>query len=160
MRKTFGLLAALAVLALATGCPAPKKDKEKAEKAKPKDDEPEEGPHKGVITEWGDHEYHVELVVDHGKKEARVYIYGPSHKLKPAPIPAETVKLSIKSPPLQMELKPEKQPGDPEGKYTCYVGTNDALAKEQEYEGSISAKFNGKPYAGDFSEKPHHHDKK
>jgi hypothetical protein len=162
-------LAVLAALALTAGCSGDARDKEKKadkdkvardgkDKEKGKEEHAHEGPHKGAIAEWGEEEYHPEFTVDHKKKEARVYILGPDVK-KPAPIKADKVLLTIKKPAFQVELKPEKQKDDPEGTASVFVGTHDNFAREQEFEGSLSAEFGGKQYAGDFKEKAHDHDK-
>jgi hypothetical protein len=154
----------LAVVIFAAGCGEEKvKDKEAKAKAKEKEkddhDHDHEGPHDGTVIDWGDHEYHVEFTVDHKTKTARVYILGKDVKT-PAPIKADKVMLSIKKPAFQLDLKPEKQPKDPEGTASVFVGTHDNLGKEQEFEGTLSAEFNGKAYSNTFKEKPDHHKKK
>jgi hypothetical protein len=68
--------------------------------------------------------------------------------------------LSIKSPAFQVELKPLKQAGDPEGSASAFSGKHEKLGKEQEFEGTVSVEIDGKPYAGDFKEVAHDHDKK
>lgn len=159
-----GLLA-LAVV-ITAGCGDPPKEKPAKEKpaakekaAKDKDAKEEhatEGPHKGAIAEWGEEEYHAEFTVDHKTKTAKVYVLGKDVKT-PAPIKADKVKLSVKKPAFQIDLKPEKQAGDPEGTASVFVGTHDNFAKEQEFEGTLSAEFGGKQYAGDFKDKDHDH---
>ena len=170
-------LTALALLALATGCPSGDKDKAKdkggdkaakdkgakekggdtaaaKDKEKGKEEEHEVGPHKGAIAEWGEEEFHAEFTVDSKTKTVKVYILGPDAKnWKAAPIKADKVKLSVKKPAFQLDLKPEKQAGDPEGTASVFVGTHDNFAKEEKYEGTLSAQVGEKQYAGDFKDK-------
>lgn len=163
----------LAALALLTGCPSPDAGKDKGkgkaadkavkgdkEKDKDKEEHAHEGPHKGAIAEWGNEEYHAEFTVDHKAKSVKVYILGPDVK-KPAPIKTDKVMLSIKKPAFQVELKADKQGGDPEGTASVFVGKDDRFGVEQEFEGTISAEVGGKQYAGDFKAKDDDHkDKK
>src|SRR5262245_40427394 len=130
MKRMMAMVIALAFVA-ALGCgegpkekpkPAAEKDKEK------KHDHPDEGPHGGPLADWND-EYDAEFTVDHKTKTARVFIYGKDAKT-PAPIDAKVVKLSLKRPVVQIDLKPERQKDDPEGKASLFVGTHEALAKE------------------------------
>jgi len=118
------------------------------------------GPHGGTIIEFG--KYHAEFTVDHGKKQATVYVL--DGKVKNAvPIAAVKLLLSIKSPQFQADLVAVPQDGDPKGKASRFVATHDNLGKEQEFEGTVSGEIDGKPYLGDFKEeehKDHKHDKK
>lgn len=155
-----GFLAAVVVaLAGCTSHEAPTKDTKApaADKGRPDDHgHPEEGPHGGALAEWGEEEYHAEFTVDHGKKQATVYILDGSAK-KAVPIQAETLSLIIKNvqPPAASTLKAEPQKDDPKGMASRFVGQHDALAKEMEFEGEISGKVGDKPYAGEFEEKAH-----
>ena len=146
------------VLVLGCGKPA---DPSKADKTKKTDDDDHEhgeGPHGGTIIELGD--YHGEFTVDHGKKDATVYILDGKRAKKAEPVAASKVSLAIKSPMFQVELKAAPQDGDPAGKASRFVGTHDHFGKEQEFEGTVSLEVGTKPYAGDFKEKAHDHDKK
>jgi hypothetical protein len=58
-----------------------------------------------------------------------------------------------------LKLQASPQAGDPAGRASRYVGKHAAFGKEQAFEGTISGKASGKPYAGDFKEKPHDHKK-
>lgn len=78
--------------------------------------------------------------------------------MTPAPIKADKVLLSIKKPPFQVELKPQRQKDDPEGTASVFVGKDDRFAVEQEFAGTLSAEFGGKQYAGDFEEEAGTHD--
>jgi hypothetical protein len=112
------------------------------------------GPHEGVVTDWGGGKYHVEFTVDHGKKEATVYILGGDEKT-PVPVKATRVMLSINDPKFEIELKPQPLPGEADGASSCYVGTHDNLGIVKEYSGTISGEIEGTPFAGDFKEEPH-----
>jgi hypothetical protein len=113
-----------------------------------------EGPHGGVVTDWGGGAYHVEFTVDHDKKEATVYILGSDEKT-PAPIKADKLLLSINEPEFQAELKAQPLEGEAEGMSSRFVGTNDNLGIVREFAGTISGEVDGTPYAGDFKEEPH-----
>jgi len=110
------------------------------------------GPHEGVVTDWGGGKYHVEFTVDHGKKEATVYILGSDEKT-PVPVKATNVMLTIDEPKFEVELKPQE--GDTEGASSRYVGTHDNLGIVREFSGTITGEIDGTPYSGDFKEEPH-----
>ena len=158
-------LLALGVLALglsAFGCGKSADDKKKDETPVKKnghgdDGDHGEGPHGGTVIEFG--KYHGEFVVDHGKKQATVYIL--DGKVKNAvPVAAEKLLLNIKTPMFQAELKAMPQDTDPKGKSSRFVATHENLGKEQEFEGTVSGEIDGKPYVGDFKEEPHKDGKK
>ena len=77
--------------------------------------EEHEGPHKGIVVEWGEEEYHAEIVVDPKAGTVTVYIYGDDKSLKKGkgvPIDAKTLTLSIKGSPsatLKLEPAPENR---------------------------------------------------
>lgn len=66
--------------------------------------------------------------------------------------------LTIKAPELQVDLTPQPQDGDPEGKSSRFVGTHEGLSIVKEYEGTMSAEVDGTPYAGNFKEEAHDHE--
>lgn len=157
--------AGVLILALAvfTGCSrhhggAPKGGDKSAAKG---DDDHDHGPgpHGGTIIEFG--KWHGEFCMDHGKKQATVYILGGDAK-KSVAIKVDKLLLSIKEPMFQIELKADPQKGDPEGAASRFVGVHDNFAKEQEFAGTLSGVVDGKPYAGDFKEEEHkdHKEKK
>jgi hypothetical protein len=158
-RKWLGLGVLVAAFAL-TGCTGQKPAAPVAKGPEKQDDDDHEhgpGPHGGVIIELDN--YHGEFTVDHGKKEATVYILDGSAK-KAKPVAATRLQLTIKSPWLQVDMKPSPQEGDPKGKSSRFVATHDNFGKEQEFEGSVGIEIEGKPYSGDFKEKPHKDEKK
>lgn len=109
------------------------------------------GPHKGTIGEWGNK--HFEFTVDHKKQEATVYILKGNAK-DASPIKTDKVTLSIKEPKFQVELKAVPESTDPAGTSSRFVGKDEKFGKEQEFAGTLDAVVEGKPYSGDFAEKP------
>jgi hypothetical protein len=119
---------------------------------------PHAGPHEGALAEWGEEEFHAEFTVDHGKKQATVYILDGSAKNAPKVEPKEitSVVLTIKAtPPVTIELRSDALKTDAKG--IAFSGTHDLLGKEMEFEGTISGKVKDKSFSGDFAEKPHDH---
>src|SRR5262245_3120519 len=102
----------LLVLALATGCSGTK-----GNKTKTSDDDDDHdhgpGPHKGLIVDFRSlkdskgKNLHFEFVVDHPGKEVRVYILDSKAKDE-YPIKADRMKLTIKKPKFDIDLKAEK----------------------------------------------------
>lgn len=160
MRKFQLIGVGLLTLALAvmTGCSnqqggTPKGGDKAATKGGGKEDDHDHGPgpHGGTIIEFG--KWHGEFCMDHGKKQATVYILGGDAK-QAVSIMADKLLLSIKEPSFQIELKAVPQEGDTQGASSRFVGTHNNFAKEQEFAGTISGEVDGKPYAGDFKEEP------
>lgn len=116
-----------------------------------------EGPHGGVIADWGGGKFHVEFTVDHDQKESVVYILGDDEKTS-VPIDATEVTLAIKEPPTQVTLTASPQESDPSGKSSRFVGQHENLGIVREFEGSISGLVGGVPYSGNFKEVAHDHD--
>jgi hypothetical protein len=120
--------------------------------------EDEVGPHKGPVAEWGDEEYHLEVVPNPKTGEVAVYVYGNHddlHKGTAKAIDAKTLTLSLKSTnpatTLKLEAKPAK--GDPAGKSSVYAGKSDAFKADTKISGTVSGKIGTKPYSGDFKQK-------
>ncbi len=164
----FTTLAAIVASTLFIGCSEqpqrkapPKTDAKTTQPAEHKHDSHGHGagPHEGTLADWGGGKYHVEFTVDHGKKEATIYVLG-SDERTPAPIKAKDGKLllTISQPSIQADLKATPQEGDPEGTASRFVGQHDNLGIVQEYAGTISGEVDGTPYAGDFKEEPHSHE--
>jgi hypothetical protein len=63
------------------------------------------------------------------------------------------VNISNVQPPLTLNLKRDAKKSD--SKNMAFSAKDKLLAKEMAYKGSFSAVIEGKPYAGDFEEKPH-----
>lgn len=164
MKRVYVLLACAVMLPLATGCgekPAPAP-------ATPANQTPDDhgqehshgaGPHGGTLTDWGGGAYHVEFTVDHGKKEATVYIVGSDEK-SPVPIKADKIVLSINDPPTDLELVAKPLEGEAAGTSSRFVGAHDTIGIVKEFSGTISGQIEGTPYTGDFKEEPHGADPK
>ncbi len=159
-RKWLGL-AVLGVAVALTGCTAQNSSAPSTKATEKKDDDDDhghgDGPNGGTVFDLG--KYHAEFCMDHGKKQATVYIWDDDVK-KAVPIAAEKLLLSIKKPQFQVELKASPQETDPKGKSSRFVATHDNFGKEQEFEGTVSGAVDGKQYAGDFKEEPHKDGKK
>lgn len=115
------------------------------------------GPHKGAIAEWGEEEYHVEVVTDAKTGEVTVYVYGNHSdfdKKKMKAIDSKSLTLTIKGDkPVTVKLEPKPQKDDPMGSSTVFTGKDDAVKTDKMLEGSISGKVGTKPYTGDFKQK-------
>ena len=115
------------------------------------------GPHKGTIVEWGEEEYHLELVTDMKAGTVTLYVYGGEEDLKKGtakPIDAKTLTLSLKTKPtltLKLEAKPTKD--DPAGKCSVFVVKHEVFGTGMKLEGTVSGKVGTKPYSGDFKQK-------
>ena len=122
------------------------------------DHEHRAGPHDGTLADWGGGKYHVEFTVDHGKKEAVVYVLGTDMKT-PSPVKTAdgTLLLTISEPAFQVELVARPLAGEAEGTSSCYGGMHESLGIAREFAGTISGEVDGTPFAGDFAE-GHHHD--
>jgi hypothetical protein len=159
MNKLFAFLICSGLLFGASGCgKKPEGDKPPAAKGKehthPHPHSHGEGPHGGTLSDWGGGAYHVEFTVDHGKKEATVYVLGSDEKT-PAPIKTDKVNLVINDPMSEIELKAMPLDGEAAGSASRFVGTHDTLGIVKEYAGTLSAEVGGTPYTGDFKEEPH-----
>ena len=166
MRKTqcIGFAILVAGLAIFAGCrqetSSPTLEPNIAAKGGGKEPEHSHGagPHGGPLAEWGAEAYHAEFTVAHAKQEVTVFILGGDAKTL-APITADKILLTIKRPKFQVELSATPQDSDPKGKASRFVGKHANFGKEQPFAGTISGEVNGKPYAGDFKEAAHEHDK-
>jgi len=114
------------------------------------------GPHDGTLADWGGGKYHVEFTVNHGAKEAVIYVLGSDEKT-PAPVKTADGKLllTIREPAFQVELAARPLAGEGEGTSSCFGGTHESLGIVREFAGTISAEVDGTPFAGDFAERPH-----
>jgi ABC-type Fe3+-hydroxamate transport system substrate-binding protein len=161
--KQYLILIAIAAMGTFGGCSSSKPDSQEAKKSSTSGEHVHddgtvhgEGPHGGVVADWGGGKFHVEFTVDHDKQEATVYISGDDEKTAVA-IDAADVILAIKKPATQVTLTPTPQDSDPQGKSSRFVGKHENLGTVMEYEGSISGVVNGTPYSGNFKEVAHDH---
>jgi hypothetical protein len=109
------------------------------------------GPHGGVIFDLG--KWHGEFKPDHAKKEATVWVLGADEKT-PAPIKADRLRLVVSNaiPKIEIDLLPTDK--GPDGAASTFTGKSEGFAKEMEYKGTVTFTLDGKPYSGDFEEKP------
>jgi hypothetical protein len=77
---------------------------------------PEHGPHGGELLEVGKEEYHVELIIDEGKKQLIVYLMdGKVKDFVALDVSFLAVNLKISGKPVQLKLLPVPQETDPKG---------------------------------------------
>lgn len=116
-----------------------------------------EGPHKGIVVEWGDEEYHPELVIDKKEGTVTAYIYGDHnalHKAKLKAIDSKSITLALKTdPPTTFKLEPSPEKDDPKGSSTKFVGKHEVLKKDMKWSGTLAGKIGTKPYSGEFKQK-------
>lgn len=116
------------------------------------------GPHKGPVAEWGEEEYHLEIVADRKTGEVTVYVYGDHndlHKGTSAAIDAKSLSISLKTtdPATTIKLEPKPAKDDPKGRSSVFVGKNDAFKTDKKLIGTIGGKVGIKPYSGEFKQK-------
>lgn len=116
----------------------------------------ETGPHKMPVAEWGDEEYHLEVIPDAKAGTVTVYVYGNHAELDKGtakPIDSKALVVSFKNPALTIKVDPSPQKGDPAGKASKFVGKSAKLGSLGKLEGTVSGKVGTKPYSGDFKQK-------
>ncbi|MBN9518716.1 hypothetical protein J0H58_09385 [bacterium] len=116
----------------------------------------EVGPHKMPVAEWGDEEYHVEVIPDAKAGTVTLVVYGNHddlHKAKRKAIDAKRVSVAFKSPALTVKAAPAPEKDDPAGKASRFVGKAEGLEKLVKIEGTVSGKVGSKVYSGDFKQK-------
>jgi len=122
----------LVVSAVLYGCNGDAEKTEKTSKTKQPSGHShgEKGPHKGVLVELGDHEYHGEVVHDEKTNIVTVYMLGGDAKT-PAPISAKTVtvNLSHDGSPEEFTLDARPDKNDPMGKSSRFVTQGSELGE-------------------------------
>lgn len=116
----------------------------------------EVGPHRMPVAEWGDEEYHLEVIPDTKSQMVTVIVYGNHddlHKAKRKAIDAKSLTVSFKTPPLTVKLEPMPEKDDPKGKSSKFVGKKEGIGGLNKVEGTVSGKVGNKPYTGDFKQK-------
>lgn len=116
------------------------------------------GPHGGIVVEWGEEEYHPEIVVDAKAGTVTVYVYGTHddlHKKKLKAIDSKSLTLVLKTSPAAttVKLEPAPEKDDPKGSSTKFTAKHDVFTKDMKWEGTISGKVGTKPYSGDVKQK-------
>jgi hypothetical protein len=122
------------------------------------DDDDHVGPHKGPVAEWGDEEYHLEVVPDTKTGDVTIYVYGNHselHKKKMRAIDSKSLTIALKTtdPATIVKLEPKPSKDDPAGRSTVFVGKHDAFKTDKKIAGTVSGKVGTKPYSGDFKQK-------
>ena len=160
---SFGIAAGLLLTPLACQkqvVPAPNAAKQQPTKsgaAAPHDHSHDEGPHDGVVAEWGNEQYHAEFTVDHDKKECTLLILGADEKTSTA-VATKEFTLTTKQtktkegtvvPPMTIKMLPTEESG---GKATKFVGTDPGLGNVADFEGTVIGEIDGKPSQGTFKE--------
>lgn len=116
-----------------------------------------EGPHKGAVVEWGEEEYHLEVVTDAKAGTVIVYVYGNHnefHKAKAKAIDSKSLIMTVKgAKSIAVKLTPKPVEGDAKGVASTFVGKHAVFGKEAKLKGTLSGKVGTKPYSGDFEQK-------
>lgn len=110
------------------------------------------GPHGGAVGDFGKN-HHIEFTVDHGEREATIYILGSDVKTA-APIKAEKLTLAIADPPFTVELKAARQASDPPGTASRFVAKHEKFGTVQEFAGKVTGVVDGQTLTGEFQEEP------
>ncbi|MFO0809222.1 MAG: hypothetical protein U0746_11395 [Gemmataceae bacterium] len=147
----------LVLVAGLVGCGSHSHSHAHGDKAKGKDAKaeahPTAGPHGGLLVEWGDEEYHVELVFEPKAKQATAYVLDET-AAKSKPIAASSLTLELKlEPPVTVKLDAKSEASDPAGQSSRFTGTHDALGTDKPLEGTLSATVGTTPYSGKFKQK-------
>ncbi len=138
---------------LAAGCAPPAAPAPTPSAPKPHA-HPSKGPSGGPLVEWGEEEYHLEIVIDHTTGQATVTVLDES-ATKAVPLDAKSITVSVKdTPPVKVTLDANPQDADPKGQSSRFAGKSDALKTPKEIEGSVSGTAGGKNYSGGFVHRP------
>jgi hypothetical protein len=116
----------------------------------------EVGPHKMPVAEWGDEEYHLEVIPDTKSLMVTVLVYGGHEDLKKSKrkaIDSKSLTVSFKNPSLTVKLEPVPEKDDPKGKSSKFVGKKEGIGGITKVEGTVSGKVGNKPYTGEFKQK-------
>lgn len=158
IRQTIGWIAVFVGVVALLGCEKPTTTKNTKPAATTTghshDHSHDEGPHGGVLAEWGEEVYHVEFTVDHAKKQVVVYLLDEhavkTPKVEPSDVKNMTLTITNVKPPLTLELKHDAALSGPKG--MAFVVTHDQFGKEMDFNGNISGNVKGQAYSGDFKE--------
>jgi hypothetical protein len=115
------------------------------------------GPHKGAIVEWGDEEYHLEVVTDSKEGTVSVYVYGGEDDLKAGKgkyLSTPSLVMTVKADTaVTLKLFATPRKGDPAGMVSLYMGKHDIFKTDAKLSGTVSGKVGTKPYSADFKQK-------
>lgn len=153
MRSSVWLLGFLFVGTLLIGCAGDPPGKDRSASPKVPDAKPAQpsdlGPGGGPLIDLGGG-YFAEFTVDHKQKLARVAFLAKDART-PAPIKSNIVILNVDRPRFELELKPERQKGDPDGAASVFVGTHEHLGRERDLDGKLSVDIDGKQHEAAFT---------
>lgn len=108
---------------------------------------PSRGPHGGPLVEWGEEEFHLEVVIDRPTGTATVYVLDDEAKAEVA-VTAKVLTLSLTGePPTVVTLNAVPNSS------SKFVGTHELFKKDDKLAGSVSGEHGGKKYSGKFREK-------
>jgi hypothetical protein len=120
---------------------------------------PSEGPHHGDLIELGNEEYHAELVHDDDAGTITIYVLNAA-ATEAVPIDATEIVINAKhdGTPKQFKLAASPDAGDPSGKSSRFVSSDEELVEhvgEEDAEPRLVLSINGKSYRGTIA---HDHD--
>jgi len=121
---------------------------------------PSEGPHHGSLIELGNNEkYHAELVHDETSGSVTIYVLDSAAK-NAVPIEATEVRVNLShdGEAEQFTLAASPDAGDPSGKSSRFVSTEEELAEDLDHDGTeakLVITIGGKQYRGAIE---HDHD--
>ena len=124
----------------------------------------EVGPHKGVLIELGEEEYHAEFVVDKKKHTVSIYLMDGAVKNYVA-IPAKEITVTLKhdGKPESFKLKAKPQKTDPAGMSSMFTLTDEEFVDDLHHKGSdprLMLKIDGKPFTAKIELDHKDHDDK
>ncbi|MEX2186369.1 MAG: hypothetical protein WD875_06235 [Pirellulales bacterium] len=126
-------------------------------------DHPSDGPHKGVLIELGDEEYHGEVVHDDATHKVTVYILDSEAK-NAVPVEAKDVTINVVADGKGSNFAVPAMPldGESDGKSSRFELTDEQLCDGMGAEGAearLTVHIAGKQYQGKISVHDHDHDK-
>ena len=121
----------------------------------------ESGPHKGMLVELGEEEYHAEVAHDDAAHSVTIYILDAKPE-KNVPIDQKEIVLKLKDGDAVSSFTLPAKPLDDEkgGKSSRFELVDEKLAELMEKKG-VAGNFNvliGKPFIGSFTVEEHDHD--
>lgn len=111
---------------------------------------PEVGPHKGVLLELGDEEFHAEFVLDEKTDTVTIYLLDGAVKNYVA-IPAKEITISLKhdGKPKSFKLKATPQKTDPAGALSAFTLKDGELVHDLHHKNNdarLMLKIDNKPF--------------
>jgi hypothetical protein len=123
------------------------------------EDHPEKGPHGGILVEWGEEEYHVEVTINHPAKQAIIYLLDSTAKhaakADPAKVTDLILTLSSSPSPLSIPLKYDASKSNDKG--IAFVGNHKGLSKDVPLAGKVTGSVDKENFSGKFNESDQDH---